>query len=162
MKDKDTILLEQIYLEMSDDIHQDYLDKTGFWGKEGAGCIFFSRHTKRFLIAHRSDFVQEPNTWGTFGGAIDPDENIEDALGREINEEVGYYGPYKLKHIYTFQSGDFRYHNFVAVVDDEFEPDLNWENQGYEWVEFGNWPEPLHFGFQDLLHNAGNKLKLMV
>jgi len=144
--------------------HQDALDKTGFWGKQGAGCIFFSKRTQRFLIQYRSSYVLEPHTWGTWGGAIDEGEAPQDAVRREVDEEVGYVGRYDLQHVYTFEDDEsgFRYHNFVAVCEDEFEPILNWEADDYEWCEFGDWPEPLHYGLADFLYNAGHKLKLFM
>jgi hypothetical protein len=39
-------------------------------------------------------------------------------------------------------------------VDDEFEPVLDWENQGYRWVEYGEWPSPLHFGVVSILKDS--------
>ena len=33
----------------------------------------------------------------------------------------------------------------------EFEPAINWETQAFAWTEFGNWPEPAHFGLTALL-----------
>ena len=54
----------------SDAEHAAALEKTGFWGKQAAGCIFLARDTGRYLIAHRSPYVQEPNTWGRGSRAI--------------------------------------------------------------------------------------------
>lgn len=139
----------------SDQEHADALAKTGFWGKQAAGCIFLARDTGRYLIAHRSPYVQEPNTWGTWGGAIDSGENPEAALRREIGEEAGYHGPLLLKHLWTFKhSSGFQYHNYLAVVAAEFEPQLDWETQGFAWVEKGEWPQPMHPGFVQLLQNT--------
>ena len=139
----------------SDAEHAAALEKTGFWGKQAAGCIFLARDTRRYLIAHRSPYVQEPNTWGTWGGAIDSGENPEAALRREIGEEAGYHGPLLLKHLWTFKhSSGFQYHNYLAVVATEFEPQLDWETQGFAWVAKGEWPRPMHPGFAKLLQNT--------
>ena len=54
------------------------------------------------------------------------------------------------------------YHNFLAIIDNEFEPDLNWETQGYEWVDFGDWPSPLHPGLKWLIANDGNKIESII
>lgn len=135
--------------------HQAELEKTGFWGKQAAGCIFMARDTGRFLIAHRSPYVQEPNTWGTWGGAIDSNEDPEQAVRREVQEEAGYHGPLLLKHLWTFKHpSGFQYHNYLAIVQNEFEPKLDWETQGYAWVEKGQWPQPLHPGLAGLLKNT--------
>jgi hypothetical protein len=43
-----------------------------FWGNLGAGILPISR-TGRILIAYRSLDVNEPHTWGIFGGKLDED-----------------------------------------------------------------------------------------
>ena len=141
-----------ISLASANDEHGAALEKTGFWGRQAAGCLFLARSTGRLLIAHRSKHVLEPHTWGTWGGAIDPGETPKQGVVREVREEAGYTGRFKLIPLFVFKhSSGFRYHNFLAVVDDEFEPELDWETQGYEWVKFGRWPKPLHPGLKSLL-----------
>lgn len=137
----------------SDDDHRQALDATGFWGKQGAGCIFLARDTHRIMLAHRSEDVQEPGTWGTWGGAIDASERPLNAVEREVYEETGYRGSLELAALKVFKKGSFEYHNFLAIVDQEFTPRLNWENQGFAWCAFGKWPEPLHFGLKNLLRD---------
>jgi 8-oxo-dGTP pyrophosphatase MutT (NUDIX family) len=133
-----------------DDEHYEALKTTGFWGKAGAGCVFLARSTGRILISHRSPYVEQPNTWGSWGGAIDPNEDPADAVRREAAEEAGHNGPFNVLPLYVFHSGTFRYFNFLVIVPDEFRPVLNWENQGFKWCEFGKWPSPLHFGLKAL------------
>lgn len=140
--------------------HADALNKTGFWGRAGAGCIFLARTTGRLLLAHRSADVEQPHTWGVWGGAIDAGEDPSVAVRREVSEEAGYHEPVELIPLYRFESGTFRYYNFLAVIEHEFEPDLNWETQGYEWCEFGHWPQPLHFGVTALLNDATSVAKI--
>lgn len=137
----------------SDTEHYDTLLKTGYWGRQAAGCIFLAQDTGRFGIAHRSQAVLEPGTWGTWGGAIDSDEDPAEAVRREVAEEAGYTGAMKLIPLLMFQApgGTFQYHNFLAVVPAEFEPRLDWETQDYRWVKWGEWPEPLHPGMRALL-----------
>jgi 8-oxo-dGTP pyrophosphatase MutT (NUDIX family) len=138
--------------EDSDRDHQDALDKTGFWGKAGAGCLVFSKETGRFLLNHRSRSVEQPGTWGTWGGAIDTDENPAQAVVRELQEEAGYHGPVsKVVPLYVYRNGSFSYFNFLVIVDAEFNPKTNWESQGFQWCKMGEWPSPLHFGLKDLL-----------
>lgn len=54
-----------------------------------AALIF--RADGRYLLQHREDRsdVSYPNWWSLFGGARDPGEHAEDALRREIREELG-------------------------------------------------------------------------
>lgn len=132
--------------------HQQALKQTGFWGRRGAGCVIMARDTGRFCIAHRSNRVEQPGTWGTWGGAIDEGEDPRLAVKRELAEESGYTGAMKLVPLFTFtHKSGFTYYNFLAVVEREFKPRLNWETQGSDWVEYGAWPSPLHPGLKALL-----------
>lgn len=130
-------------------------EKTGFWGARGAGCLFYASTTDRYLIAHRSKDVEQPGTWGTWGGAIDTGESPSIAAEREAREETHYAGKMELKHLWTFkhQSG-FQYFNYLATVKNEFTPVLNWETDEHDWVKAGEWPTPLHPGMIALLKNV--------
>lgn len=135
-----------------DDKHQQTLEDTGFWGKMGAGGLFLAQNSGRILFALRSKHVQEPNTWGTFGGAADEGENPKQAAHREMVEETGYKGTIKMIPMFVFRhSSGFQYHNFLAIIPKEFRPRLDWENSGFKWVDFGDWPNPLHPGAKTLL-----------
>jgi len=136
-------------------------DGRQFHGDQGAGCLFFARDTRRFLIAKRSRYVNEPGTWGVWGGAIENDEDPKDAAQREAFEECGYRGNMKLFLLDIYKNGSFKYYNYLAVVDNEFTPRLQWETDDYEWTEFGKWPTPLHFGLKHLLNVKGENLKLI-
>lgn len=125
--------------------------ETGFWGRAGAGCLIMARSTGRFLVAHRSREVLEPGTWGTWGGAIDQGLDPVEAVKREVHQECGYTGPVTMEPMFVFKSGTFRYFNFLAIVDEEFKPTLDWENQGSRWCRFGAWPTPMHPGLKALL-----------
>lgn len=131
----------------NDDIHFAELERTGYWGKRGAGTLFFATETGRFCFALRSTLVEEPLTWAFWGGAIDPKEDPLEAVNREALEETGFdTRNYPSYLIYLYEDGSFKYYNFVTVVDKEFEPVLNWENRDFKWCEYDNFPEPLHFG----------------
>ena len=118
---------------------------------QGSGCIILAKNTRKILLPHRSKQVGQPNTWGTWGGFINPDEDPQEAAIRELREESGYDGNIELIKLSTMNWFVFKYHNFFGIIDEEFTPYLNWENQDYKWVEFGNWPTPIHFGLQWLL-----------
>ena len=139
-------------LRENDREHSERLRTTGFWGARGAGCLFLAQDTRRILIAHRSKHVEQPNTWGPWGGAIDSNETPEAAVQREAREEAGYNGPLRLVPLYVFRHpSGFTYYNYLALVESEFEPQLDWETQGYVWTQYGNWPQPLHAGMRLLL-----------
>lgn len=153
------MLLDELF--ENDQDHQNQLEKTGFWGKQGAGCLFLATSTGRICFSLRSLMVLEPHTWGTWGGAIDEGETPEQAVHREVEEET--FTTIDILHtipLYVFTSGTFKYHNFLVVVDDEFTPNIddprNWETEGYKWVEFGEWPSPLHPGAAALLKDSNS------
>lgn len=133
--------------------HKETLKQTGFWGAQAAGCIFVARDTGRVLLCHRSEHVEQPHTWGNWGGAIDQGELPIEAVHREAMEETGHPGPFETYPLYVFRKGTFSYFNYLIVVDDEFTPSLDWESQGFRWCEWGNWPHPLHFGLVALFRD---------
>ena len=134
-----------------------------YWGDEAAGCIFVAKDTGRILLAHRSDNVgYEPLTWGTWGGKVDLDETPKQTVEREVEEETGFGGHYKINRLWTYQDGEFQYHNYLVVVPFEFKPQLNWENDTSAWVEYGEWPDPRHFGMEELIKHAGHKIKRVI
>lgn len=151
----------KIWLE-NDIEHSNALKKTGFWGAQGAGCIVLSKKTGKILLPHRSSSVQEPNTWGVWGGAIDSDEDPMEAAKRELQEEAGYQGSIKMIPLSVFTKNDFKYYNFLAITDEEFEPRLNWETQGYVWTELNNLPQPLHFGLKWVLSKDMTKIEQII
>lgn len=150
------------WLLESDADHMAALLDAGFWGRAGAGAIVVARDTGRILLPHRSSRVEQPGTWGVWGGAIDAGEDPATAARREVGEECGAEGIVEMVPLYVFRKGDFRFHNFMAVVPGEFAPRLNWETQGYRWVEFGDWPSPMHFGLEALLKNSGGAIEAKI
>jgi 8-oxo-dGTP pyrophosphatase MutT (NUDIX family) len=144
----------------SNEQHAKTLERTGFWGKAGAGCVIIARDTKRICMPKRSKDVEEPGTWGTWGGAIDGREAPKAAAEREVREEAGYDGQLELVPLFVFKKGSFKYHNFLAVVDTEFNPTLNWETSTYRWCSFDELPSPLHFGMQGILNDPDSVSKI--
>jgi len=143
--------------------HWGTLKRTGFYGKQGAGSIPFCKNTRRFLIARRSRWVEEPGTWGTWGGAVNRGETPEQTAIRELHEESDYHGKIDLVPLYVFTSGSLRYSNYLATVEHEFAPHPHqpfplpgWETSGFRWCEFGHWPRPLHFGLRAVLNDPAS------
>jgi len=137
-----------------------------FWGKEATGCIPFSRTTKRFLFGFRSSKVRPPNLWGTFGGALDDNETLESNTWKELYEETRYEEQFSDRliklDVFQKQLSDgtvFKYHNYIAVIENEFIPRLNWENSRFMWVNYRNWPSPLIGGLEDILFKGDSKIR---
>lgn len=118
---------------------------------QAVGAIFMSRTTGRILLNLRSDTVTYSRYWGFVGGKVEKNETIEQALRREINEEIGEHSLKDINDIIPFDefhtnNNKFVYYSYLIMVDDEFIPELNSESDGYAWVHVGCWPKPLHPG----------------
>lgn len=128
-----------------------------------AGVIFLALDTGRCLLQLRNSDKRFRHTWGFFGGMLEQNETPFEALQRELKEEIGFMPELaKLNPLDIYQSRDnrFRYYSFVAVVDQEFSPNLNSESAGYAWVNIGNWPQPLHQGARVTLNKNKGTHKL--
>jgi 8-oxo-dGTP pyrophosphatase MutT (NUDIX family) len=148
--------------------HAEALARTGFWGAHGgAGSIFLARNSGRLLLARRSHHTLQPGTWGTIGGAVDRGEKPEETVVREVREELGIQvNPVDLRLCYIFRDtkSHFVYYNYTVLVAEEFLPVPNWEVAEHAWVEFGQWPDPLHFGMEAWLQDphGENTLRTLV
>jgi ADP-ribose pyrophosphatase YjhB (NUDIX family) len=131
--------------------------------RKAAGCLIVAKSTGRFCLNHRSQYVSHPNTWGCWGGQIDPGEDAQTAAKREMAEESGYSGPAEMIPISVFvePTRGHKYYIFLAVIDEEFEPELNWESKGFCWVEYGDWPTPLHPGLKPTLSNQASQEQML-
>jgi 8-oxo-dGTP pyrophosphatase MutT (NUDIX family) len=115
---------------------------------ESCGALIYARTTQRYLFLLRSTSKYR-NSWGLVGGKVEPGETVIQGLHREIQEELGgQIDNAKIRPIekFTSENGNFCYHTFVIVIDDEFVPDLNHEHDGYCWVPLDKYPKPLHPG----------------
>jgi 8-oxo-dGTP pyrophosphatase MutT (NUDIX family) len=135
-----------------------------FWGNMGAGVLIICPLTSRILIAYRSIYVNEPHTYNLIGGKIDDNENIEETLTRELEEETGYSNEIELIPSYIFKtdSNSFIYHNYIGLVQNEFNPTLNWETEYFKWVtldELFKLKNKWHFGLKKLIENDLNNIK---
>ena len=135
-----------------------------FWGSRAAGCIFVATDTGRLMFILRSRNVNEPGTWANVGGKMENGEDIIEAVSREVQEEIKYYGRLKLNKLTEFKSGNFVYYNFLGIVPKEFDPVLNWESDDFKWIEYGNWDEihPMHFGVKYVIEHDGEKIKSVI
>lgn len=129
------------------------------WGEHGAAGLLLN-HTDdqgvtRYLLQHRSPYVDHPSTWSIPGGALDHGENPEQAAHREASEEFGQLPPYQVTHRATADCGGWQYHTVHGSVDHRFDPSTTMLDPEYGVSEgYGKWltPEeinhlPLHPGF---------------
>lgn len=130
-------------------------------GKLGAGVLPISLNTGRILVAYRGSEVYEPNTWAVWGGKVEDYEHMEEAVRRELCEETGYCDDMELIKIYIYSEKNFTYHNYIGLINDEFIPELNWENEYYKWVNINELLElePKHFGLEILIKDRLDNIK---
>ena len=153
------------YLELLENILREEDFEQTFWGTIGTGILPICTKTKRILMAYRSKMVNEPNSWGTIGGRIDNPENlnIEEEAKREFLEETGYNKNLKLIPAYIFSNPNFKYYNFIGLLDEEFEPKTDWETEFFQWMSFDEMiakKNDFHFGLEKLL-NDPKSLKII-
>lgn len=145
----------------NDNLHEENQNKTGFWGSRGAGCLLLSAYTGRFLFGQRSADVDEPLTWGGWGGAVDPgDSSLRHTVTRELLEEAGYAKELLLTPLCVYTAPGFKYYNFLGQVDDEFIPKLSKETSDFCWASWDEFPTPYHFGLLHVMQNSSAREKL--
>ena len=134
------------------------------WGVAGSGILAIARSSGRMLLVLRSADVNEPLTWCLPGGKIDPGENARTAAVRELMEETGYDDDVIVsrKPLFVFEEPNFRFSNYAGIVDVEFVPDLNWENDDFGWFTLRQLPTPLHHGVETLIARARQKIEAAI
>ena len=119
------------------------------YGLNAVGCIFYAKDSGKICLVYRSQRVRKPHCWSSVGGKVEDGEELEEALRREVSEELQYDEKYKLDKICEYKENSFKYTTYLAIVDHEFTPILNWENEDFIWINpFGKFPRPLHPGFE--------------
>ena len=122
------------------------------------GALIYCTSTDRYLFLLRS-MGRYTNTWGLVGGKVDSNENIRQALIREMQEELGGEikdAQYMSVDKYESKNKDFAYYTFLIKVEEEFVPILNNEHKGSGWVKLDDVPDPVHPG---LAMTINSKLK---
>ncbi len=122
--------------------------------KVAAGALFISSDTGQALWSLRAPYKTHKLTWSLWGGMVEEGEYPNEALKRECVEEIGFLPDIKSMYpfnVYESRDKAFRYYTFIAIVEEEFIPQLNQEAVGYAWVKAGTWPRPMHTGAQKTL-----------
>lgn len=152
--------------------YEDFLNEN-FWGEEASGVLPICKKTGRILIGLRNGWVNEPYTWGNFGGAIGlshggkSEEKLspEDNALKELEEEVNYTGYIKMIPSYIFKKSNFVYYNFLGIVEKEFNVDLDSDPYSEiieaKWVTLNDFlnHNDLHFGLKSLINNSLEQIK---
>jgi 8-oxo-dGTP pyrophosphatase MutT (NUDIX family) len=131
------------------------------------GCIILSTDSSRIMMQLRAPDRRNNSYWGFWGGGQMNDELPIETITREITEEIGFLPPIlKFYPLHKMVSNDasFEYDTFVATVKAEFIPLLNNESNGYAWVNYDRYPQPLHPGAKLVLQSPRiiSKIKTIV
>ena len=125
--------------------------KNGPRARIGAGCLILSARTGRFLLCLRSSTAPAPRTWSVWGGRSEEGETPLETAMREVFEETGLRIDGHVEHVHHQETFGFLYDTYLAVTDQEFEPYLSREADGFTWTPLEDLPDPLHEGLKDLL-----------
>lgn len=129
---------------------------------KACGALLLANKTKRLLFLLRDNDTHS-NTWGLVGGKVEFQETVIQALHREIFEEVGILPTINKTiplELFRSDDGNFEYHTFVCIIDEEFIPNLSDEHKGYCWCDVDSFPKPLHPGLWSSLNNEDIQQKL--
>lgn len=124
--------------------------------RHGAGVLIHAKSEDLWLFVQRSTYVEDPLTWCIPGGRVEEGEDYLDAAIRETKEEVGYdlsNSPTKLIYVNKSDWPLTTYHTYAAVIDNPFEPSLNWESNIYRWCKLDKMPSPMHWGLNAMFNN---------
>ena len=124
--------------------------------------MLLANNTKRLLFLLRDNDTHS-NTWGLVGGKVEESETVMQALQREIKEEIGRTLTINKTiplELFRSDDGNFEYHTFICIIDEEFIPILSEEHKGYCWCAVDSFPKPLHPGLYNSLSNYDIQSKL--
>ncbi len=123
---------------------------------KGAGALYYSEATGKFLILLRSDDGDDGNVWCCLGGGVDPDDKDDEfTVRREAFEEAGLDmdTPTQFYHLGDKHYDDgFTFRNFLGIIEDEFLPIINHEHKSFQWCDWHEFPENMHEGMMSVLN----------
>ncbi len=102
------------------------------------GC--YVQHDGKFVLLHRHAHKTNGNTFGLPAGKMDKDENIHQAMSREVREETGLEIPENdleyFDSLFVRNEGhDIVYHMFSVSLADKPEIKINdLEHKAFVWV----------------------------
>jgi 8-oxo-dGTP pyrophosphatase MutT (NUDIX family) len=145
-----------------------------YWGRGGAGIVFYCSLDETILLGKRSNWVTDPGTWGYPGGAVDEgwqNTPIEDPVTdedvffetatREASEECGSLPPgMSFSSRTTFEDEGFCYVTYLCKLS--YEQKSAWrptpadgEMDEWDWFELDDLPSPLHPKLVSTLQRLG-------
>jgi len=138
----------------------------------GGGIMPICTTTGNILLGRRSDRVSEPGTWSVWGGRLDiattnelNDNNVKNKV-QEVFEDMTKYNKFEdliASYVYETKENDFEWHNYLGLVEDEFEPMHDWRIIEYRWMSMDEirtlGRDAIHFGLQLLFDNDSDTIR---
>lgn len=111
----------------------------------------------RCLFVKRSDRGDHAGEWAFPGGKREIGETTEEALDRELEEEIGWREPGGRFVLWRLRDPDsrFTFTTFGQRIASPFVPALNDEHTDYAWLHPREAPKPLHPGVKKALKHSG-------
>jgi len=148
----------------------------GFWSGEdnaASGILPICTTTGRIGLAWRASDVHMGDCFGTVGGAVKKGMTQQESAEAELKEETGYGGSVTMHSAFVFQSGEFRYFNFLGTVGSEFSLSPSekheWETENLDWFTLdeiyqmmATSPDEFHPGLIALFKSDGKKIEQLV
>jgi len=127
--------------------------------EEVGGVLIYCPSTKRVLLVKRSSEFDCPKTWALISGGIEENETPLRSIKREILEEL-QYDPNKIFYRFIgIESNHNNFYFFQGLVEEEFTPILNHENEEYGWFDKDSLPSPLYPKLDDKIFEIWNITK---
>jgi 8-oxo-dGTP pyrophosphatase MutT (NUDIX family) len=103
------------------------------------------RRAGEYLAVHRSP--ENGAYWHCIAGGVEDGETPDEAASRELREETGLeVQPVSIGRSFVYTG--IHVDCFVADAPEDWEPELDWEHDGYRWLsaaaaaDLMEWPEP--------------------
>ena len=129
------------------------------------GVIFGYREDDLKILLIKRKYEPFKNQWALPGGYVKEDENLEEAVSREILEETGIDNLY-LEQLYTFGVVDrdprgrtVSVAHYGLVKPSNYELKASTDAEEVEWFSYNNIPSDLAFDHLEIIDMALERIK---
>lgn len=103
----------------------------------GDVALGVTRNKGNYLLLKRAENTTSADKWTFPGGKVEAEENVREALEREVKEETGH-SPEVIRKgepvIGEGETGYWRLHPFLVEINSR-KIELDWEHSDYRWID---------------------------